>query len=137
MNVVMSIALRTKDPAKVLEPVAEDFKNVAKLADIGKRYVQEGEKLLEEALQALNSAPNSAYISPDGIESDTYALASKLGRYLKGEAALDVYTNGDNDQPTTCSKCGGRTDFVDLSEKVQRHRCLNDGCGYEFILEID
>ena len=40
MNTVMTIALRTPDPAKVIEPVAEDFKNVAKLADAYKTLAE-------------------------------------------------------------------------------------------------
>lgn len=137
MNVIMTIALKTKDPAKVLEPVSEDFKNVAKLADIGKRYEQEGKALLEEALNALNSVPRHAFHGSDGLDSDTYALASKLGRYLKGEQVLDIHLNGDNDQPTTCPQCGSRTDFVEISETKQHHGCLSYPCGYEFILEME
>lgn len=39
------------------------------------------------------------------------------------------------DQPTTCMKCGARTDFDDLGGGQQYHRCLNQDCGHEFIAE--
>lgn len=139
MHTVMTIALRTKDPAKVLEPVAEDFKNVAKLADIGKRHVQEGEDLMKEALYAVNAIIKQHYNGPDGLDTDTYALASKLQRYLNGKPALDVHLNGDNDQPTTCPQCGSRTEFfqVGLDTSRQKHRCLDGDCGYEFHLDFE
>ena len=136
MNVIMVVALKTKDPAKVLEPVTEDLKNVAKLADIGKRYVQDGEELLKETLYAMNAIIKQGYNGSDGLDSDTYALASKLSRYLDGKPALDVHLNGDNDQPTTCPKCGSRTEFNILDLERQKHRCKDSDCGYEFILEV-
>jgi transposase-like protein len=56
---------------------------------------------------------------------------------MPAKPALDVYMNGDNDQPTTCPKCGARTDFDKRpgSVHVQRHGCL--GCKYVFFLEFD
>jgi len=42
-----------------------------------------------------------------------------------------------NDQPTTCGICGARTDFYDVTDKVQLHECLNFDCGYQFITEMD
>ena len=47
--------------------------------------------------------------------------------------ALDVFTNGSNDQPTTCPKCGSRTDFIEIDDFQQQHKCL--GCSYEFFNE--
>lgn len=45
------------------------------------------------------------------------------------------------DQPTTCPKCGMRTDILlDLThtiEKTQLHKCLSKSCGFEFIVEED
>jgi hypothetical protein len=43
------------------------------------------------------------------------------------------------DQPTTCPKCGARTEIV-LSldhtiEKTQFHKCLFESCKYEFVAE--
>lgn len=43
-----------------------------------------------------------------------------------------------SDQPTTCPKCGSRTDFiVSKSHKVntQIHICLNKYCSFEFITQ--
>lgn len=34
LNFTMAVALRCKDPAKVLEPLSEDFKKMAELADL-------------------------------------------------------------------------------------------------------
>ncbi|VAX09725.1 hypothetical protein MNBD_GAMMA25-1240 [hydrothermal vent metagenome] len=45
--------------------------------------------------------------------------------------SLDYYILGD--QPTTCGKCGARTDFDELNSELQKHQCLNIQCGYEFI----
>ena len=46
-----------------------------------------------------------------------------------------IYT----DQPTTCPKCGSRTDFIlDLShtvEQTQIHQCLDDSCKFEFVMQ--
>lgn len=42
LNMVMAIALRGKDPAKVLEPLSEDFKNMAICADRYREAVEAG-----------------------------------------------------------------------------------------------
>ena len=46
-----------------------------------------------------------------------------------------------SDQPTTCPKCGVRTDIIlDLSyteEQTQIHKCLNEKCGFEFIMQYN
>jgi predicted RNA-binding Zn ribbon-like protein len=43
-----------------------------------------------------------------------------------------------SDQPTTCPKCGARTDLLaDLSHTnagIQIEQCLNDGCGWVFLV---
>lgn len=46
----------------------------------------------------------------------------------------------DNDQPTTCPKCGARTDFEQFEEDgtiVQKHRCLNINCAFVFLGEFE
>ncbi len=46
----------------------------------------------------------------------------------------------DLEQPTTCPKCGARTQFEDLYHQLipsQKHYCLNKFCKYEFIGEFD
>lgn len=47
-----------------------------------------------------------------------------------------------SDQPTTCPKCGARTNFfLQLSpvsnEEVQIHKCLSNNCQYEFVVEFE
>lgn len=42
-----------------------------------------------------------------------------------------------NDQPTTCPKCGVRTEILSDRLLMQQHLCLNETCTYEFILEFD
>lgn len=46
-----------------------------------------------------------------------------------------------SDQPTTCPKCGSRSDIVlDLSHtnsKTEIHQCLLQNCNYEFIMQFD
>lgn len=53
LHTVMAVALRVEDPAKVLEPLTEDFKTMARLADIGKEKVMDDEQRSFEAI-ALN-----------------------------------------------------------------------------------
>ena len=46
----------------------------------------------------------------------------------------------DTDQPTTCPKCGARTDFTEIETTfpfTQIHQCLNKDCRCTFIGEID
>jgi len=46
----------------------------------------------------------------------------------------------DNEQPTTCPKCGARVYFVEIREnKELRHYnlCLNKSCKYEFVGEFE
>jgi hypothetical protein len=46
-----------------------------------------------------------------------------------------------SDQPTTCPKCGVRTEtIVDLfhsTEQFQIHKCPNEKCSFEFIMQYD
>jgi hypothetical protein len=53
---------------------------------------------------------------------------------------MDIYIV-DNEQPTTCPKCGTRTDFEEMNEKkkiiIQKHSCPNPKCKYEFIGEFE
>jgi len=54
---------------------------------------------------------------------------------IKNLDELDVYVNEDNDQPTTCPKCGNRTEFLQIADNKQQHQCLS--CKYEFFLDFD
>lgn len=46
-----------------------------------------------------------------------------------------------SEQPTTCMKCGVRTDIIlDLSHtvnKTQIHKCPNGMCKFEFMIQFD
>jgi hypothetical protein len=46
-----------------------------------------------------------------------------------------------SDQPTTCPKCGSRTDIImDLShstDQTQVHKCLAHECEYEFVIQSE
>lgn len=96
------------------------------------------ERILKDIAHMLNCLPKQTFNDLNGMVTDTYTIASRLGRVVrdKNPTGLDVYTNGDNDQPTTCPKCGGRTYFVELSKAIQHHQCINRDCGYEFALEV-
>jgi hypothetical protein len=52
-------------------------------------------------------------------------------------ADLPVYSNGDNEQQTTCPICGSRTSYIAPVGNWEHHRCLNPGCGYEFMLDLE
>ncbi len=39
------------------------------------------------------------------------------------------------DQPETCRKCSARTDFDELTSKLQLHRCFN--CDNQYFVEFD
>ena len=56
---------------------------------------------------------------------------------LEGDDSLLSLHGLDSDQPTTCPKCGNRTDFSDNPDGSQKHKCLNKRCGYEFRGEFD
>ncbi len=51
----------------------------------------------------------------------------------------DVYIF--NDQPTTCPKCGNRTEIIfdcpNTVKKTQLHKCLTITCSFKFIVEED
>lgn len=40
-----------------------------------------------------------------------------------------------SDQPTTCPRCGVRTDWEDLPDGTQHHTC--PACAFQFIAEED
>jgi hypothetical protein len=47
-----------------------------------------------------------------------------------------------SDQPTTCPKCGARTEFHTQTspisnENVEVHKCLSKKCQFEFVIEFD
>ena len=50
---------------------------------------------------------------------------------------FDLYTFSD--QPTTCPKCGTRTEItLDLfltQEQTQHHKCLSASCFFEFVMQ--
>lgn len=48
---------------------------------------------------------------------------------------LEVFLSSD--QPTTCPKCGNRTDIINEFEVSQQHKCLSKECEFQFILEFD
>lgn len=54
---------------------------------------------------------------------------------LKSLHELDTYLTSDNDQPTTCPKCSGRTEFEEISDDKQQHKCLS--CEYEFFQDFE
>ena len=55
---------------------------------------------------------------------------------MPGTPEIDSYNNGDNDQPTTCPKCGGRTTFIEiLQDHKQQHECMS--CKYKFDLHFN
>lgn len=51
----------------------------------------------------------------------------------------EVYTF--TDQPTTCPKCGSRTeitlDLIETPEQTQHHKCLIANCRFEFVMQKD
>jgi DNA-directed RNA polymerase subunit RPC12/RpoP len=46
-----------------------------------------------------------------------------------------------SDQPTTCPKCGNRTeitwDLFETPKKPQHYICLSPKCGFEFVMQED
>jgi hypothetical protein len=51
---------------------------------------------------------------------------------------VDIYIMGD--QPTTCSKCGARTEILvesidEISSITQHNQCLDIKCRYAFMME--
>jgi len=42
-----------------------------------------------------------------------------------------------NDQPTACGLCGARTDFEEVNDRMQIHKCINSNCDYKFTTEVD
>lgn len=47
--------------------------------------------------------------------------------------ALEVYIM--TDQPENCVKCGCRTEFIEIDDLKQQHRC--SGCGYEYFVDSE
>jgi len=48
---------------------------------------------------------------------------------------LEIYLSSE--QPTTCPKCGIRTEIIEDLQNSQHHKCLSENCFFEFILEFD
>jgi hypothetical protein len=42
-----------------------------------------------------------------------------------------------SDQPTTCPKCGTRTEIINDLETSQLHECASKECSFRFILEFE
>ena len=46
-----------------------------------------------------------------------------------------------SDQPTTCPKCGARSevilDLAHTNDKTEVHLCPDNNCNYEFIMQYD
>lgn len=38
------------------------------------------------------------------------------------------------DQPVTCPMCGRRTEYIELNDVLEQHRC--DPCDYNFIADL-
>lgn len=51
---------------------------------------------------------------------------------IKDLHALDCYVWDDT--PVNCPRCGRRTDFIELAEDKQQHKCP---CGYEFFVDLE
>ena len=82
MNIVMAIALRGKDPAKVLEPLSEDFKKVARGADAWNAIPQETPDAIQEAIDQIKYHSEG---QTDGKGNPMYpALVDKLAQVLEG-----------------------------------------------------
>ena len=54
-----------------------------------------------------------------------------ISRHFGLAVEADIYIMGD--QPTTCPKCGSRTEFVEIGYRQQDHECL--GCHFTFVIE--
>lgn len=48
---------------------------------------------------------------------------------------LEIFLSSD--QPTTCPKCGIRTEIINDFVISQYHKCLSEMCNFEFILEFE
>ena len=52
---------------------------------------------------------------------------------------LEIYLS--NDQPTTCPRCGNRTEIISefYYEEIysELHKCISKNCQFQFILEED
>ena len=99
--------------------------------------------LLKTIPKDRRDVPVYIYINEDiEIGIDRLVAINDLDDSLDGRidleaGALDtaVYSNEGNDQPATCPRCGSRTNFIELGDAVQQHKCL--GCKYEFVLSFE
>lgn len=48
---------------------------------------------------------------------------------------LEIFLSSD--QPTTCPKCGNRTEIVNAFDASQKHKCLSEDCSFQFVLEFE
>lgn len=58
-------------------------------------------------------------------------LSSINVKFESERGGLDCYTLGE--QPMTCGMCGARTSFEEGKNGMQKHKCLNLDCSYQFI----
>jgi len=62
-------------------------------------------------------------------------LSIKKEIHSKKMETIEIFLASD--QPTTCPKCGVRTNIIEDKSFTQKHLCLNETCNYQFILEFD
>ena len=51
---------------------------------------------------------------------------------IKSLHELDCYIGSDD--PVTCPKCGLRTEFIEIANDKQQHKCK---CSYEFFVDFE
>lgn len=107
-------------------------------ADVGKVKKKEKRSMGE------NPAPVKDYKGGENEHKSMkkmHEAISDLSSWLGSDLNLlegDLPVHGlDSDQPSTCPKCGTRTDFEDHDSGKQHHKCPNPKCGYEFHGEFD
>jgi hypothetical protein len=82
MNFVMAVALRGKDPAKVLEPLSEDFKRVASGADAWNAIPTDTIDLIDDAINLFKHL-NEAYVVDDS-DNQVPEMVGKLEGLKEG-----------------------------------------------------
>lgn len=63
LNLVMAIALRGKDPAKVLEPLSEDFKKMARAADGYNAIPSDTIDILQDTIDSIDHLKDDPQIA--------------------------------------------------------------------------
>jgi hypothetical protein len=92
LNLVMSIALRGKDPAKVLEPLSRDFKKMAVAADLWNNIPEDTDDVIQEAIDLIKYQ-SEGQTGPDG-EPVYPELVGKLEAiqlvFISAQVAIDA-----------------------------------------------